>query len=155
MPRVYIILKWILLKNAKFRRDEFLIFFSQHLIKQCLYSVGCCFLLQMLPLLNSRCQCSSTLTVIVTLPSLLLLFHSHCYCCTTFTVTVTPSALLLLLYSHCYCYSSVTLTVTFIVSVILVLLSLLLLLFRLLFREYLLSGGRTQTQNYEILQKQD
>ena len=46
MPRIYIILKCILLQNGKFWRDGFLIFFSKDLVEQCLYSVGCCFLLQ-------------------------------------------------------------------------------------------------------------
>ena len=45
-PRIYIILKCILLQNGKFWRDGFLIFFSKDLVEQCLYSVGCCFLLQ-------------------------------------------------------------------------------------------------------------
>ena len=33
MPRIYIILKCILLKNAKFGRDGFLIFFSKDLVE--------------------------------------------------------------------------------------------------------------------------
>ena len=46
MPRIDIIFKCIFLKNDEFRRDEFFIFFSMHLIKQCLYSESCCFFLQ-------------------------------------------------------------------------------------------------------------